>query len=316
MTSKIVALCGGVGGSKLAFGLTKVLAPDELLIAVNTGDDFEHLGLPICPDIDTVTYTLSGLSNREPGWGRAGETWTTMSTLEEMGGQTWFRLGDKDIALHLRRRGLLEEGKPLSEITRVITRALGIKHPVVPMSDDPVRTMVATGEGILAFQDYFVRQQCSPQVTGFTFEGSQTAEPNKDLMAALRAPDLEGIIICPSNPFVSIGPFLALEGVSEAMEVSKAPVIVVSPIVGGAALKGPAAKMMQELGLDVSVTGVANHYGSLIDGMVIDIQDEGLIATLSDDLNTHCCQAVMQSDEDRIDLARECISFVSALKSK
>ena len=244
----IVALAGGVGGARLAVGLAAVLRPSELAIVVNTGDDFEHLGLAISPDLDTVMYTLAGVANPVTGWGRADETWNFMSALEQLGGETWFRLGDRDLAVHVLRTELLRRGVPLSKITRRLTSSFGIEHRVIPMSDSPVRTRVRTAEGAeLAFQDYFVRLRCKPRVRGFRFVGSAKAQLPTDLRRIFSKP-VQGVVICPSNPYVSIAPILSVREIREWLRKRTFPVVAVSPIVGGAALKGPAAKMMRELG--------------------------------------------------------------------
>lgn len=220
--AKYVALCGGVGGAKLAFGLAHALPPGELTIAVNTGDDFEHFGLLICPDLDTVVYTLAGIADAGKGWGRASESWLVQEELARLGGPTWFQLGDKDLALHLYRRSLLDGGNNLCGVTTALANTLGIKHTIVPMSNDPVRTIVETDEGALAFQNYFVARRCEPRVSGFRYEGAATARVSPALTAALNAPDLAGIILCPSNPFVSIGPILALPGMRDQLRTSNA----------------------------------------------------------------------------------------------
>ena len=268
----IAALAGGVGGARLAVGLAAVLPPERLTIVVNTGDDFEHLGFTICPDIDTVAYTLAGLNNRELGWGRADETWSFMETLAELGGETWFRLGDRDLALHVERREALSRGESLSHVTAALSRRLGVAHPILPMSDEPVRTIVDSDEGELAFQHYFVRRRCEPAVRGFRFAGAETARPAPGVRALFDR-GLEALVMCPSNPFVSIAPMLAVRGIREALERRRFPVVAVSPIVGGAAVKGPAAKMMRELGLEASAAAVAQHYGDLVDGWIVDERD-------------------------------------------
>jgi LPPG:FO 2-phospho-L-lactate transferase len=310
---KVLALCGGVGGAKLALGLTRILSPDQLTIVVNTGDDFEHFGLTVCPDLDTVTYTLSGLSNPETGWGRQDESWRCLETLEQLGAETWFRLGDRDLALHLARRALLDQGDNLSGATTRICRNLGIEHPVIPMSDSAIRTIVETDEGELSFQHYFVREQCRPSVRGFRFEGADAASPSAGFNAALEAPGLDAILICPSNPFVSVAPMLALPGIQSRLGRHRAPVIAVSPIVANQAIKGPTAKMMNELGLDLSALGVFHHYGDLLDGFVIDDQDRHLISEFPDPDQLHCCNTVMESLQDRIGLAEQCLQFAQRL---
>jgi LPPG:FO 2-phospho-L-lactate transferase len=275
VSGHVVALCGGVGGAKLAHGLSLALAaePDSLSIIVNTGDDFQHLGLSISPDLDSVMYALAGLSDPVKGWGRRDETWRFMTALRELGGESWFQLGDGDLAVHVERSWRLARGASLSEVTAHLCRTLGITARVLPMSDDPVRTRVLTPEGWLDFQDYFVRRQCQPTVREFMFFGADTARAQPDALAALQRADLRAIIICPSNPFVSVEPILAVRGIRTAIQQSKAPVLAVTPIVGGKAIKGPAAKMMTELGLNVSAAGVARRYVGLIDAFVVDQSD-------------------------------------------
>ncbi len=271
--SLVVALSGGIGGAKLALGLSRVLEADELLVVANTGDDFEHLGLAISPDIDTLLYTLAGIANPETGWGRAGETWSFMAALGELGGETWFRLGDKDLAVHVERTRRLRAGEALSAITDDLGRRLGVPARVLPMSDDPVRTRVRAETGWLDFQDYFVRQQCRPVVRELAFVGAAAARPHPDFLASLTRPDLRAVVICPSNPFISIEPILAMPGARAALSACRAPVVAVSPIIGGRAVKGPTAKMMAELGLDVSAATVAERYADLLDGYVADQAD-------------------------------------------
>ena len=305
----IVALAGGVGGAKMAFGLSRVLPPDRLTIIVNTADDFEHLGLHVAPDLDTVMYTLAGLANPETGWGLAGETWGFMSAIERLGGPSWFRLGDHDIATHVLRTERLRAGERLTEVTAELCAALGIRCAVLPMSDDPVRTMVETPTGVLPFQEYFVHLKCEPAVRGFRFEGAATAKPSEQALAALAA--AEAIVLCPSNPFVSIAPILAVPGLDKAIRTAKAPIAAVSPIIGGAAVKGPAAKMMQELGLDVSVVGIASHYRKLADGLVLDEADAALApAVEAMGLRGAVMPTLMRNDADRIRLAQATLDWV------
>jgi len=310
---KVLALCGGVGGAKLALGLTRVLDAGQLTVVVNTGDDFEHFALPVCPDLDTVTYTLAGLNNTELGWGRADETWHCLETLEQLGAETWFRLGDRDLALHLTRRALLEQGSTLSDVTALISTRLGIEHRIVPMCDTPVRTMIDTQQGEISFQDYFVRQQCAPAVRGIRFDGADNAVPSAGFRHALDDPQLAAILICPSNPFVSVAPILALRGIADGLRRHAAPVIAVSPIVASKAIKGPTAKMMIELGLELSAHGVYCHYEGLLDGFVIDEQDRGSIGQFPDSTQLHCCNTVMVSENDRTELAQECLQFAAGL---
>jgi LPPG:FO 2-phospho-L-lactate transferase len=276
----VVALSGGVGGAKLALGLTKLVAPNRLAVIANTGDDFEHLGLYISPDVDTLLYTLAGLNNPETGWGRREETWTFMAVLQTLGGETWFRLGDGDLAIHVERTRRLNAGEPLSQIVQDFSRRLGIAAQIVPMTDSPVQTRVRTRDGWLAFQRYFVEQQCRPEVLGFAFDGAAAASPHPDFLAALQSPALRAVVICPSNPFISIDPILALPGVREALRKCAAPVIAVSPVIGGKAVKGPTAKILHELGREVSATEVARHYQDFLDGYVLDDADATLANAL------------------------------------
>ena len=312
---RCVALSGGVGGAKLALGLYKAMNPADLLIVANTGDDFEHLGLRICPDIDTVTYTLGDVANRELGWGRRDESWAFMDTLASLGGETWFNLGDRDLALHVERTRRLQEGETLSAITADMAARFGIEAAIAPMSDQDVRTIVETPEGPLAFQHYFVRERCEPKVTGFRFEGASAAEPSPALRAAFAdgGPDL--VVICPSNPFISIDPVLAVPDVRTMLDECVAPVIAVSPIVGGKAIKGPTAKMMGELGITATAKGVAEHYAGLIDGFVLDTVDaEAADTIMASGPDVLVANTMMKSLDDRVSLAREIFAFSKQLK--
>lgn len=309
--NKILAITGGVGGAKLALGLAKILDPEQILFAVNVGDDFEHLGLHISPDIDSLTYALAEENNQELGWGRAGETWQFIDTLGSLGGEDWFRLGDKDMALHTRRSQLLGQGASLTEATAEITQRMGIKHTVAPVSDDPIRTVVQSDLGELAFQHYFVREQCAPAVSGFRFDGIQDATLNPTITEWLA--NCDGIIICPSNPFVSVAPVVEVNGFLDA--AASIPTIAVSPIVAGTAIKGPAAKMMQELNIPATAVAVAEHYQrhypSLLDGFVIDESDSERLDDIT--LPTVATQSVMTSLEDRIAVAERCLAFFDEL---
>lgn len=270
--TRILALAGGVGGAKLANGLAARLHPGELAIVVNTGDDFDHLGLRICPDLDTVIYTLAGLNDRERGWGLEDESWGFMAALERLGGETWFSLGDGDLATHVLRTWRLRI-HGLSEVVSELCVRLGVPHRVVPMSDDPVRTRVLTDEGSLAFQDYFVRRRCAPPLRGLRFEGIEAAAPSPGFVAALDDPELEAIVICPSNPVLSIGPILALSGIGERLRQRRIPILAVSPFVGGNVLKGPAARNMRDLGFDPTPEGLLTYYRPWIDGLIVDSSD-------------------------------------------
>jgi LPPG:FO 2-phospho-L-lactate transferase len=271
----ILAFAGGVGGARLANGLARILPPGELTIAVNVGDDFEHLGLHISPDPDTVMYTLAGLNDSARGWGLAGETFHAMAAIKRLGGADWFALGDNDLATHLERTRRLAAGETLSEITADFCARLGIAQTLIPATDDRLRTVVHTGTENLAFQDYFVRRRCEPAVTGLSFEGAANATPSPGLAALMRSETLAGIIICPSNPFLSIDPILAIPGIRDWLAARQTPCIAISPLIGGKAVKGPIAKMMAELALAATPRAIAEHYAGLIDGLIIDHADSG-----------------------------------------
>ena len=300
---KIVALAGGVGGAKLAHGLAQILPPEDLTVIVNTGDDFEHLGMYICPDLDTVCYTLAGLANSETGWGRVNETWNTIANIEKLGGPNWFRLGDQDIATHLERTRRMKAGKSLSEVTKDFCAAWGIKQTILPMTDFPVRTIVDTDEGELAFQEYFVHRHCEPKVKGFRFDGVEAAESTIGAKEAIDS--AQAIVICPSNPWVSVDPILRV------VKNINIPVIAVSPIIGGKTVKGPAAKMYAELGIEPSALAVARHYGNLLSGFVLDTVDE----QLSDKIETKTLvtNTLMNTFEDRARLAMDVLHFIGSL---
>jgi LPPG:FO 2-phospho-L-lactate transferase len=315
--TRIVALCGGVGGAKLAYGLSRLVPPEDLAIIVNTGDDFEHLGLLICPDLDTVTYTLAELDNTVQGWGREAETLGVMGELQRLGAERWFTLGDKDIALHLLRRQMRDAGVPLTEITRRLTAQFGLGARILPMSDDPVRTLVSTDEGMLAFQEYFVHRRCEPRVTALRYDGAARAKPTPEILAAFSDPALTGIILCPSNPYLSIAPILAINGIHDALVTRRVPALAISPIIGGRALKGPAAKMMAELGSPVSSLAVARYYGLLIDALLIDEVDRALIAEHSEsDPVLLVDKTVMKTRDDRVRLARSCLSLIEKIRRR
>ena len=320
---KILALTGGIGGAKLALGFAKVLAADEVGFVVNTGDDFEHLGFHISPDLDTLVYTLAGEANLETGWGRRDESWHFMDSAQRLGLQTWFRLGDHDLALHVYRRQRLAAGATLTEVTGEICQRLGVAQSVLPMSNDPVRTHVMTSDGPLAFQHYFVRDRCRPAVTGFEFDGIDDAAISPEIAALLNASashppgasgdGLNAIVICPSNPFVSVDPILDTPGMRGLMKSAGVPIIAVSPIVGGRAIKGPTAKMMRELDIPASATAVARHYQGLITGFVLDECDAAAESEIADlGLATTVTQTVMTSLDDRIALARDVLAFAGA----
>jgi LPPG:FO 2-phospho-L-lactate transferase len=305
----IIALAGGVGGARLAHGLARVLPPGELSVIVNTGDDFSHLGLHICPDPDTVMYTLSGLADPERGWGLQGETFAAMDALARLGGESWFALGDRDLATHIERTRRLNAGETLSSITADFCARLGIGAHIIPMSDDPIRTIVHTDEGALPFQDYFVRRRCVPQVSRLSFEGAAQAAPSPGLLTLMQSDEVRGIVICPSNPFLSIDPILAVPGLRAWLQARRVPCIAVSPLIGGKAVKGPVAKIMAELHLDATPRAIAAHYQGLIDGLVIDHADTAeafgpclVTATLMRDI------------ADRARLASESLSYIESLR--
>ncbi len=310
---RVVALCGGVGGAKLAFGLERALA-GALPLIVNAGDDFEHLGLAICPDIDTVLYTLGGLADKERGWGRAGESWNFMASLGELGGETWFNLGDRDLALHVWRTQQLREGRSLTQIVAEVARRFGIRATILPMSDDPVRTIIETSDGVLAFQRYFVERRCAPSVLAIDFDGADRARLSTPVRDALQASDLTAIVICPSNPFLSVDPILAIPGLRALIEATKAPVVAVSPLIGGAAVKGPTAKIMAELHMPATPLAIADHYRGLIDGLVIDVADEAASGSLG--VAVKATRTLMTSDADRERLARQVLAFAGEIESE
>lgn len=298
----VVVLSGGVGGAKLCLGLQRILPPGTLRVIVNTGDDFEHLGLAICPDLDTTLYTLAGIANPELGWGRRGETWTFLSVLESLGGPTWFRLGDGDLALHVERTRRLAAGESTSSIMADLAHRLGIVSRILPMTDDPVRTRVSTPHGELAFQEYFVRERCTPVVTALRFCGAERARICEAAAQALAEESLRAILIAPSNPYLSIDPLLAIPGMRAALRAPGVPVIAVSPIIAGEAVKGPTAKIMKELGVAPSPLTVCNHYDGLIDGMVLDERDAEVAPKAG--LPVRLCDTLMRSLADRERVAR------------
>lgn len=312
MTStSIVSLSGGVGGAKLSLGLLRVLPPDSLTVIVNTADDFTHLGLRIAPDIDTTVYTLANLVNPLTGWGRRDETWTFMAATAALGGETWFRLGDGDLAMHVERTRRLASGEPLSRITADIAQRLKIPANIIPMTDDVVATLVGTASGELAFQDYFVRQQCAPCVTALRFNGAESARAVPQAIAALQNPALAAVVICPSNPYLSIDPILAISALKASLRHCRAPVVAVSPLIGGKAVKGPTAKIMAELDLSVSALEIARHYAGVIDGLVVDVGDRHLAEQF--ELPVLLTETLMTSLADRERLALEVLRFAGTL---
>jgi len=310
----IVALAGGVGGAKLARGLAKIAGAD-LSVVVNTGDDFDHFGLRICPDLDTVTYTLADKANPETGWGLAGETWNFMAQMAELGGADWFRLGDRDLATHALRSEMLRRGATLTDITAHIASRFGITAKILPMSDAPVRTRVRTESGALDFQDYFVRGRCEAKITGLEFDGAQDADPTQAVAGAIDAAST--VIFCPSNPFISIDPILAVGGIRRRLAATRAPRVAVSPIIGGKAVKGPAAKMMEELGYPVSSLTVAKRYVGLIDGMIIDLADAHLAANIEAlGMAVMTTRTLMLTLQESVTLSHQALEFAKKIGSR
>jgi LPPG:FO 2-phospho-L-lactate transferase len=307
---KIVALAGGVGGAKLVDGLAQLLPPEELTIIVNTGDDFDHLGLSISPDIDTVCYTQAGLANPETGWGRREETFQMLENLQKLSGPVWFRLGDRDLATHIERTQRLREGQPLSQITREFCHAWGVQHSILPMSDQPVRTMVDTADdGELAFQEYFVHRKCEPEVKGFRFAGIETARPAPGVLEALE--QAHAVVICPSNPWVSIDPILSVTGIRSALAGKL--IVAVSPIIGVQTIKGPAAKMFSELGVPPSALAVVYHYGKILSGFILDRLDANLAQQIS--IPTMVSNILMNNQDNRRSLAQDVLDLIQSLRS-
>jgi LPPG:FO 2-phospho-L-lactate transferase len=298
----VLALSGGIGGAKLALGLYRILPPGQLTVVANSGDDFDHLGLSISPDIDTLLYTLAGIDNPQQGWGRRDETWTFMAALETLGGDTWFKLGDGDLAIHVERTRRLAAGESLSQITGDFRRRLGISAQLLPMTDERVCTRLRTAEGWLDFQEYFVRLRAAPVVREIAYAGASAARANSDFLGALAKDDLEAVVICPSNPFLSIDPILSLPGVRRALRACRAPVVAVSPIIGGKAVKGPTAKIMAELGLPIGAAAVARHYEDILDIFVADEADAEEVEQLG--IPVSLSKTLMLTIEDREALAK------------
>jgi len=313
-TSHVLALSGGIGGAKLALGLSRVLAPGQLTVVANTGDDFEHLGLAISPDLDTLLYTLAGLDDPVRGWGRRDESWAFMAAFEALGGETWFQLGDADLATHIERTRRLKAGDSLTAVTDDFRRKLGVGSRLLPMSDDPVRTRVKSDGLWIEFQDYFVRRRCEPVISAIRFAGAEQARPQPDVVRALADPLLRAVVICPSNPFISVDPILAVPGIRAALKATRAPVVAVSPIIGGKAVKGPTAKMMRELGAESSAASVAQRYRDFIDGYVIDEADAPEAAGL--EAVVTLAAILMRSLEDRERLARIVLAMADRLAAE
>ncbi|MBI1383381.1 MAG: 2-phospho-L-lactate transferase [Rhizobiales bacterium] len=310
---RILALSGGIGGAKLALGLYRLLG-ERLTVVVNTGDDFTHLGLAISPDVDTTLYTLADLVDPAKGWGRRDETWTFMKVLGELGGPTWFNLGDGDLALHVERTRRLAAGARLTDVTDAVRQRFGLSCRILPMSDEPVATLVETDIGPLAFQEYFVREQCRPRLRSIRYEGADRARVTPEIAAAIADPALGGIVVCPSNPYLSVAPILAVPGMRELLESAPAPVIAVSPLVAGKAIKGPTAKIMDELGHAASAATIASHYRGLIDGFIVDEADADLVGTLG--VRGIAAKTVMHDEAEKIALAEVAIRYCQELREQ
>lgn len=312
MKGRLLALAGGIGGAKLVLGLSRVLGEGELVVVGNTGDDFSHLGFAISPDLDTLLYTLAGLADPVRGWGRRRESWNFMAALEALGGPAWFRLGDADLAMHVERTRRLAAGESLSSVTDALRRRLGVATTLLPMSDDPVRTRLRSGTGWLDFQDYFVRLRCEPAVTELDYAGATTARAPREVLDLLNDESLRAVVICPSNPFLSIEPILAVPGIRSAIARCPAPVVAVSPIIAGQAVKGPTAKMMRELGLEASAAAVARRYADLLDAYVVDEADAG--SALPDGVARIVARTLMKTLGDRRRLARAVLAAADAVR--
>ncbi|KQZ25746.1 2-phospho-L-lactate transferase [Mesorhizobium sp. Root552] len=308
-SGRVLALCGGIGGAKLALGLYRAMPPEALTLVVNTGDDFRHFGLAVSPDIDTVTYALAGRANTQTGWGRGEESWRFMDAVRELGGEDWFGLGDTDLATKAVRTQWLAQGRRLSEATAMIARALGVGCAVQPATDDPIPTIVETDEGDLAFQHYFVRRRWQPAVRGLRYQGAADAALSPETARALADPELAAIVICPSNPWLSILPILAVPGLREALAASPAPVVAVAPLVGAQAIKGPLAKMMVELGMEPSLQNIADAYDGLLDVLIVDEADRHEAVSGP---KIVAAPIVMHSLDDRIAVARAALAAARA----
>ena len=308
---KVLAISGGIGGAKLALGLQRVLPPGELAVLVNTGDDFRHLGLAISPDLDTVLYTLAGVANAAAGWGREDESWNFFDELTRRGGPSWFKLGDRDLVVHVERTRRLAAGESLTAVMADLGRRFEVPSAILPMSDDPVATVLDTDAGALEFQEYFVRRQCEPGVRAVRYAGAETAAANPAALDLLGGPGLSAVVLCPSNPYLSIGPLLAIPALHRALACCAAPIVVISPVIGGRAVKGPTVKLMRELGVEVSPRSLVQHYADIIDGLVLDDEDAPLAPAAG--VPTLVTRTLMQTLADRESLARATLEFAGSL---
>lgn len=305
--TQVVVLTGGVGGAKLVLGLAQIMPPEQITAIVNTGDDFHHLGLSISPDLDTLLYTLAGKADPTQGWGRAGESWSFMEALASLGGERWFQLGDGDLALHILRTARLAKGDTLSTISRDFARAWGVGIEMLPMSNDPVSTHLTTDEGELPFQRYFVERRCAPAVSAIRFEGAGEAGAAPGVIEAILGAG--AILIAPSNPYLSIDPILAVPAIRAALAETGAPIVAVSPIVGGQAVKGPTAKLMGELGVAITPAAVAEHYAGIIDGMLVDERDPKPDLSIA----MSAADTLMQTLADRERVARVALALADRI---
>jgi LPPG:FO 2-phospho-L-lactate transferase len=312
MKGKVLALCGGVGGAKLAYGLSKIVPPKDIVFLVNTGDDFIHFDLNISPDLDTVMYTLAELNDPKKGWGLRDETWNNLESLKEYGVDTWFQLGDKDLATHIRRTQLLKDGMKLSDITRSLSQSLGVQHIILPMSENPVQTIVKTDQGELCFQEYFVKYQCEPKVEQIKYVGNETAETPIYLKELINKNKLSGVIICPSNPYLSVDPILSIKEIKTFLLETDIPILAVSPIIDNDSIKGPTSKIMREMDIDPSVESIAQHYSGLIDVLVIDHKDTNC-QPITDSMTYVADSIYMSNSEEKISLANNCIEQIKKL---
>jgi len=311
--NNLIAITGGIGGAKLCYGLDQILQPEKLRVIVNTGDDFLYLGFYISPDIDTLIYTLAGVNNKETGWGREDETWKTHNVLGQLGADNWFKLGDKDLALHLHRSKALRNGETLTSITQDIAERFKLKTIILPMSDHMIQTVVETDKGSMPFQEYFVKESNNPKVREISFE-SKHHETTKEVLEAINDPELTGFLIAPSNPYLSVDPILSIDKIKQTIMQSNKPRVAVSPIIGGDSVKGPTAKIMEEMGLEVSVMTIANHYENLIDGLIIDNTDEEYIQAIESlGIRVKVSNILMQDSDDKTTLAEETIEFLNEL---
>ena len=307
MTRTILTLCGGIGGAKLVYGLSQIIPDANLINVVNTGDDFIHYGLNISPDLDTVTYTLAGINDKKKGWGVEKETWAFLNQLKVFEGEDWFQLGDRDLATHIIRTTLLQQGKSLSEVTNFLKSKLGVNNLIVPMSETPVRTLIQTNEGLLSFQEYFVKKKCEPQVLSIEFSGCEEAQLPPILEKLIESKGIEGVIICPSNPFLSIDPILSIKPLKDFLINRNFKVLAISPYIKNDAIKGPSAKIAYELNKEPSPVLIDKHYEEIADALVIDHEDKGLKEEIK--MQTYVESIVMRNNKDKQHLAKFCIEY-------